>query len=46
MVMANLIYRITNKLKSNKTRKALAKAKNVTCGDNLYVNAGMKFYHS
>lgn len=44
MVMANFLYRISNKLKSNKTRKALAKAKNVTCGENLHVNAGMKFY--
>lgn len=42
--MNSILYRITNKIKSNNIKSALKKAKNVSIGDNLHINAGMKFY--
>lgn len=42
--MANIFYRVINKIKSTNIKRSLHRLKNVSIGDDLHVNAGMKFY--
>lgn len=43
-IMANIFYRVINKIKSTNIKRSLHRLKNVSIGDDLHVNAGMKFY--
>lgn len=42
--MANIFYRVINKIKSTNIKRSLHRLTNVSIGDDLHVNAGMKFY--